>query len=368
LKSKILFLLHLPPPIHGSTVVGKNIKESKRINNSFDCRFINLGTSKNINEIGKKGIFKMLRYLAILKNLLNQLMHFKPNLVYLAITAKGKAFYKDALIALIIKLFGFKIVYHFHNKGVSSRQDSFIDNLLYRLVFKNAEIILLSKLLFSDVKKYISPRHVHYCPNGIPYVSDIIKRSNEKDKTQLLFFSNLIESKGVFELLEACQILKRRSLLFHCNFVGEIGDVSKNKFVSKVKELGLNEVITYWGAKYGNEKNTIYKDADIFVLPTYYETFGIVILEAMMHKLPVISTFEGAIPEIVKDGITGILVHQNNVIELADKLEVLIKNPMLRQRMGREGQNRYMEKFTIDNFENNLITILKEIIMKNSSN
>jgi glycosyltransferase involved in cell wall biosynthesis len=289
-------------------------------------------------------------------------------LVYLAITAKGMAFYKDALIALIIKLFGFKIVYHFHNKGVKTRQNYFVDNLLYRLVFKNVEIILLSKFLFYDVQKYISPRHVHYCPNGIPYVSNNISKSNEKDKTQLLFVSNLIVSKGVFQLLEACQILKRRGLLFHCDFVGEIGDVSKNKFASKVKELGLNEFIKYLGPKYGIEKNNIYTDADIFVLPTHFETFGIVILEAMMHKLPVISTFEGAIPEIVKNGITGFLVHPNNVIELADKLEELIKNPMLRQKMGREGQNRFMKKFTIDNFENNLSMILKEIIKNNSLN
>jgi len=364
LKPKILFILHLPPPIHGSSVVGKNIKESKIINNSFDCSYINLGTSKNIQEIGKNGMSKILNYFSILWKVINQVIYFRPDLVYLSITAKGIAFYKDGLIALIIKLFGGKIVFHFHNKGVNIRQDYFMDNLLYNLILKNSEVILLSKYQYSDVQKYVPLKQIHYCPNGIPNVSDNIIRSKEKGNTQLLFFSNLIESKGVFVLLKACQILKQKGLQFHCNFVGEIGDVSKNKFQLKVTELGLHDVITYWGAKYGNEKKKFFKNTDVFVFPTYNETFGIVILEAMMHGLPVISTFEGAIPEIVKNGTSGFLVHQKKVLELAEKLEVLIKDPSLRLKMGHEGKNIYMKKFTIDVFENRLWTILEEIIHK----
>jgi len=52
-KPNIFFILHIPPPVHGSSVVGKAIQDSQVINQSFDCRYINLGTSRTIDEIGE---------------------------------------------------------------------------------------------------------------------------------------------------------------------------------------------------------------------------------------------------------------------------------------------------------------------------
>ena len=60
MKSKILFILHLPPPVHGSSMVGQYIKDSKVvINTSFDAQYINLSTSKTIDEIGKNPLLKL---------------------------------------------------------------------------------------------------------------------------------------------------------------------------------------------------------------------------------------------------------------------------------------------------------------------
>ena len=59
MKSKFLFILHLPPPVHGSAMVGQYIKDSKVVDNAFDARFINLSTSLTIDEIGKNPIVKV---------------------------------------------------------------------------------------------------------------------------------------------------------------------------------------------------------------------------------------------------------------------------------------------------------------------
>lgn len=368
MKSKILFILHLPPPVHGSSTVGQYIYESKIINNAFECRFINLSTSRLINEIGKKPIQKIGRYFSILCQVFKQLICFKPQLCYLAITAKGYAFYKDALIALMAKTFKVPLVYHFHNKGVSTRQHKAIDNFLYRRVFKNAHAILLSKYLYPDVEKYFTPEQVHYCPNGIPDIDfkqkKLEKRQNEK--IEILFLSNLIESKGVFVLLEACKILKQKGLAFHCTYVGGEGDVYAKQFQKKVKELGLTDQVVYVGKKYGEDKEEAFSKADIFAFPSHYhnETFGLVNLEAMQFSLPVISTFEGGIPDVVDDGKTGYLVPQKDVEKLAEKLEILIKNPDLRHRMGIAGRIKYENQFTLSVFENRLKDILTTIIQR----
>lgn len=364
MKKKILFILHFPPPVHGSSMVGQYIKESSQINTTFETTYINLGTSKSINDIGKKPLGKIISYLKIILQTIKQMLVFKPDVVYLAITAKGIGFYKDVVIAFIIKTFGIQLVLHFHNKGVCLNQHKKIDNFLYKQVFKNAKIILLSKLLYPDIEKYVTKENTSYCANGVPKIKEVSSNSEIVDKqVQLLFLSNLIESKGVFVLLEALKIIKERGVDFICNFVGGVGDISEEDFSIKVKELELDQKVFYLGKKYGDDKIEIFSNSDIFVLPTFYdnECFPLVLLEAMQYHLPLVSTFEGAIPEIIEDGVNGFLVKQNDAEALASMLETLIKKEELRLKMGEAGYLKYLNKYSLERFENNMVEILSKI-------
>ena len=361
-KSKVLFLLHLPPPVHGAAMVGKFIKESDQINQQFKTRYINLGTSREVDDIGRGGLAKWGRYASILWNTFYALLTFRPNLVYITLTANGTGFYKDAVIALLAKVFGKKVIYHFHNKGVNKRQDKTFDNWLYQRVFDGAEVILLSPHLYYDIEKYIPEEKVHYCPNGIPEMEIDSKKAlkNEKSTVHLLFLSNLIKSKGVFILLKACKILKERGLNFHCTFVGGEGDVTVQEFEHRVDEWSLQKVATYAGKKYGEEKERILESSDIFVFPTFYpkECFPLVLLEAMQASLPLVSTKEGGIPEIIEDGKNGYIVPPKDQKILADKLETLIEDKKLRKRMGANGRILYKKRFTVEMFEKRLAEIL----------
>lgn len=363
MKSKILFILHLPPPVHGSSMVGMYIKDSKLVDNTFDRQFINLSTSLSINEIGKNPIIKISRYFKIFFKILWNLINFQPNIVYLAITAKGIGFYKDLPIALLVKLFGKKLVLHFHNKGVSNNQHKLFDHLLYKILFKNSKVILLSKRLFSDVSKYVNINNVYFCPNGIPDVYDLKNKSQKTDIPEILFLSNLIESKGVYILLEALKLLKDEGVEFHCNIVGGEGDISSKELNKKISDLNLDENITYKGKKYSDEKNNILKSSDIFVFPTFYEyeTFGIVNIEAMMFKLPVISTDEGGIPEIVKNNETGFIIEKENSQQLFEKIKWLIDNPQKAKLMGETGRDYFLKNYTLEVFETRLVKILQDV-------
>jgi glycosyltransferase involved in cell wall biosynthesis len=366
MNKKVLFILHLPPPVHGSAMVGQYIKDSLLVNQEFDSRYINLGTSKSIDEIGKNPIKKVGSYLKIISNTFYHLLFFKPDLVYLAITAKGIGFYKDVVVAFLVKLFGVTVVLHFHNKGVSENQDRFFDDLFYKVVFKNTKVILLSKYLYYDIKKYVDEAAVFYCPNGIPEINFYTKREvqNNNKTVQLLFLSNLIEAKGVFVLLEACKQLQIKQLSFHCTFVGGESDITAHQFNQRVAALGLEEIAHYAGRKYEVEKNAEFSKAAIFILPTYYhnECFPLTLLEAMQFALPVVSTFEGGIPDIVEDGVTGFLIPQQNAQALADKLEILIKDEVPRIKMGEIGRMKYEKEFTLCQFENRVVHILNSVL------
>lgn len=366
MKKRILYILHYPPPVHGSSVMGLQIKESKVINADYDARYINLGTSKSIDEIQKFTFGKIFSYISILIQVLRNLIIHRPDLCYLAITVEGAPFYKDTVVVLLVKIFRVKLVYHLHNKGVSNRQEKFLDNLLYHFVFKNTDVILLSSYLYPDIQKYVPLTAIHYCPNGTQPIDNIIRKKRTNDSNEILFLSNMIESKGVFVLLDACKILKKKNLHFHCTFVGGRGDITEKQFQEKVVTSELTNYVDYVGKKLGNEKDAFFAKADIFAFPTYYEkeTFGLVNLEAMQYELPVVSTYEGGIPDVVENGVTGFLVPQKDSAGLAEKLELLIQDKELREELGKNGRIRYEQNFTLQHFEHTFSITLKQIISK----
>ena len=365
MKKKILFLLHTPPPVHGSSLVGSYIQKSTIIGETFQTTYINIGTSLSVADIGKKNISKVATFLKLLYSLIKTLNTIKPDLVYIAITSKGIGFYKDFFFVLISKLLGYKIVFHFHNKGVSLNQNKIIDNFLYWLAFSNTNAIILSQRLYDDIKKYFNKKAVNVCPNGIPEekIETSIPLSYTKKETHFLYLSNLYKSKGVHILLKALKLLKNQSKDFRCSIVGGEGDVSTQELNSLIKKMDLEKEVVYLGKRYGEEKTQIFKMADVFVFPTYYdyETFGLVNIEAMMYGLPVISTREGAIEDIVVDCETGFLVKRKDHNDLAKKMKLFINTPEKISKMGKKAQERFFQKFTLTTFENNLLNILLEL-------
>ncbi len=163
-------------------------------------------------------------------------------------------------------------------------------------------------------------------------------------------------------LLDACKLLKNNNYSFECHFVGDWANVSEKDFKQYVAKNSLSDCIFSHGKKYNEEKLYFYYSSDIFILPTFNECFPLVLLEAMQFQLPVVSTNEGGIPEIIIDGVTGFIIPQNNPVKLADTLCMLINNAGLISQMGAAGKKRFQENFTIKHFENRMLSILEKVI------
>lgn len=168
---KVLFIVPLPPPVHGSSMVCEQIRQSVKINAAFDCRYVNLSTSRGNDEVAgfspllilKKGT----RFLDSFLQTFWLLLTFRPQKCYVAIACRGVGFLKDAPFALLAKLFGCKIILHQHNKGMASYVNRPIYRWLLPLVYRNATVILLSWLLYDDVSAVVKREQVRICPNGI---------------------------------------------------------------------------------------------------------------------------------------------------------------------------------------------------------
>ena len=326
MKPRILFILHLPPPIHGAAMMGKYIQESELINSSFDCFCINLATAGSLSDIGHVSLEKLLKYLLLLRYISHVVKEIRPELVYITPNAGGKAFFKDFIVVQMLKSMGCKIIAHYHNKGVSAYQSKWIYNFLYKRFFSNLKVILLAENLYKDIAKYVKREDVYICPNCIPSsCKEEMEARRNNVIPHLLFLSNLLISKGVIVLLDALKILKEKEYTFVCQFIGgETAEINAVQFFEEVNKRELSDLVTYVGRKVREEKEAFFRQADIFVFPTYYETFGLVNLEAMEYKLPVISTNEGGIPDIVKDGENGLICEKQNPVSLADCIAKLL--------------------------------------------
>lgn len=362
---KILFLLHLPPPNYGVTNINKCIFE-RMINKELQINLVAINTAKKLEQIEKKTINKIITLFSILRGLLCKLCKNKYYLCYFSLTPTGIGFYKDMVLVLLVKLFGIKILYHMHGKGILQNSKSF-NKILYRLCFKNSKVILTSFSLFDDVSMYVRKDDVYIIPNAVELrignkdFDKVVESRAAKGKINLLFLSNMTRSKGVFYVLKAAKILKDKNYDFKLYFAGGWFDIIPKEFTDEVNALDLNEYISYLGFLEGEAKDDIFKKADVFVYPTFNDTFPLVLLEAAQFGLPIISTYEGAIPDIIDDNITGFLIPKKDYQTLAEKIDVLFNNKNLRLEMGKAARSKFLQEYTFDKLENRILDIFSKL-------
>lgn len=166
----------------------------------------------------------------------------------------------------------------------------------------------------------------------------IIPQYEKTESDQILCVANYLPGKGLIYLIEAFYQINRRNFTLH--LVGNPKKSSKyfNNMKTTVEKLNLTKDVYFHDGTDRENLQNLYSQANIFVLPTLKETFGIVLIEAMHYGLPIITTKVGAIPDLVIDGENGLLVPPSNSQALAEALSKLVENPELRKKIGNKNR------------------------------
>jgi glycosyltransferase involved in cell wall biosynthesis len=357
-NKKILFLGRFPPPIHGAAKMNefyfKGLDSEKEIN----IKKIKLNYSSDVGDLGKFNLKKFFGVFIVLYSLIKQLITLKPNIIYFEIAPRGFAFFRDSLFVIVCKLFRKDIIFHIHARN-------FTRSKYAKFIFNNTKTIILSELLYKNIKTIVNKKNTFILNNGIPNeltqkeFKKIIKTRQMNKKYNLLFLSNMMESKGSLETLEICKELKKKKINFKCNFAGAWdNEETQKRWIKLRKENDLIKECKYLGLIKGKKKKEILSKTDMLIFPTNYghECFPVVILESFMFGIPVMTYNTGAIKNIVKKSYLGYVSKTNNPNDLIKEIRKRIKKKTQQVKIRNHFKKHYLLKNTIKKLKKILIT------------
>lgn len=266
------------------------------------------------------------------------------------------------IISLVKKL---NVIFNIHGDDLltTTKTAHKLRNIAIPLL-KKAKNIVVPTEYFKDVllceMPFVNPRRIIISPSGGISKRFFVKYELKKNNGiyKIGYVSRIDQGKGWDILLMALSILKETGLQFVAEFYGRGAEV--NLFRVKVRELGLNDVVNYYGPKSHEELPDIYKTFDVFVFPTIRdgESLGLVGLEAMAAGVPVIGSEIGGLKSYIKDNINGIMFTPGDFRGLAEKLKLFFAYPDERRNsMSKEA------KLTASEYESSLVnnTLFKNI-------
>ena len=191
------------------------------------------------------------------------------------------------------------------------------------------------------------------------------------DTPILLFVGRIERLKGIDTLLESAAVVSRTCAGRNLKvlIVGGGGQTAEeNAEIRRIwqlhQDLNLEEQVEFVGSKPQEMLPLYYSAADITVMPSHYESFGMVAVESMASGTPVIASNVGGLSFTVKDGVTGYLVPEENHFVLAEQVHHLLKNPDVREQMGRQAAEHALQ-FSWSNIATQIIDVYDTEIISN---
>ena len=228
------------------------------------------------------------------------------------------------------------------------------NRILYRWMGKNQNHIIKKSIVFAN-NEILYSKNIHKAKKIFKIKTSTINKKDFYDKRdtcqnkiiKLIFVGRLEESKGLFELYKALSELKKLNYTIHLTIVGW-----KSKFINQLNKyadkFNIKDSISILGyVKLGKDLFNLYREHDIFVLPTKFDAFPRSITEAMSQSLPVITTTVGGIPKRLTNKKNALLISPANSKQLTEAIVEVITNKKLRKLLIKEGK-KIAEECTLD--------------------
>lgn len=367
-KINILHVGPFPPPYSGLNVSLKNFLDS---NSLKDCNNFIYNISTGIipgksDKLKLPSFKRILRHLIIAVNVVKEIKKNKIDILHFQGSSHDFSFIGNWLSILAAKILGAKVLWHIHDdlsdKKVIFPGTSFISRQIFNSLIRFSDVVATlsskSKKIIENLNKKIK---VVVIPPCISISSNNKKQFGQTNFT-VLYVGWLIKDKGIFDLIKIAKILYDRKIdVKFCVLGTGMSEIETNDVFTKIGELELQDIIDIKGVVIGEEKEKYYQNSTVFISPTYWDAFPLVILEAMAFGLPIITTKVGGIPEIIGEEGKAIFHEPGDIEGMVNSIILLKENAHLCGEMGEKNKNRFENNFHVEKIASKTLAIYYEL-------
>ncbi|HET9471952.1 MAG TPA: glycosyltransferase family 4 protein, partial [Usitatibacter sp.] len=252
---------------------------------------------------------------------------------------------KSAYMAAAL-LAGWPVIFHLHGGGFArfvSQECGPLARRAVRFFLDRATVIVVVSERWAGWMHGITANPRIICvPNPVA-LPPAVERPRERGL--VAFAGRCREAKGVFDLLDAMSEVapSQPALRLECAGDGDLG-----RMVERAAALGIGERVRLRGWIGARERDDLLTRASVFALPSHAEALPVSLLEAMAAGCAVVATRVGGIPDLVEDGVNGLLVPPRDPAALARALRTLLDDPELASRLGRAARATVAERYTLE--------------------
>ncbi|MDJ0567876.1 MAG: glycosyltransferase [Pleurocapsa sp. MO_192.B19] len=199
---------------------------------------------------------------------------------------------------------------------------------------------------------------------------ECINHQAQSSPIRLISIARLVEKKGLQYSIQAVAQLIPRHPHLEYQIVGD--GVLKQDLEQLIEQLNVGDNVKLLGWRQQQEVASIIEQAHIVLAPSVTssdrdcEGIPVSLMESMAKGLPVISTYHSGIPELIEDGVSGYLVPERDIADLAEKIEYLIVNPEIKQKMGQAGRKRVETDYNIELLNDRLVQTFQQLMQTNT--
>ena len=343
-----------------STHVNMLLASSLRQN--FELMHFRVGSEgREEGTLGKLG-----RYLFSPPQLAAFLARSRADIVHLNTSLDAKAYWRDLAYLAVARLLGRRVVNQIHggpNPADFFPRSRLLTWILRQFLVRSDAVTVLSSGEFAAYRAFDGRINVHRVPNAIDPVGliDEPRSENRHDPLRLVYVGRIIESKGLFEAVDALRQLHQQGRRFTFMVAGAGRDELRLR--EAVRAAGIEDRTRLLGPVFGAAKNRLWLESDVLVFPSRHaEGLPYALLEAMAAGCVPIVTPVAAIPDVVQSGLQGFLVPANDPTRLAAAVAQLDDDRPRLAQMTQAARRRISESYTIARLAADFEAVYRQVL------
>ena len=363
-KIKVLLAGHLPPPVGGVGTYYQSLLSSSlpdRVNLLF------VQTSTHNRELSQSGRATFSNLIAAMKDCVRffrAVASFRPRICHIG-TAFGLSFIKHSMCVFIARIFGSRVLLHPHcSLSALYMEHNKVWRWYFRQVIRQTHGVVALSKEWMQLPQIVRGCKVHSLPNAIdlaPYqglAQQRLAHSHNNGVVHVLYLGYIGQAKGSFDLLDAAQCLSSKGVGVAFDLAGsELHPGELDLMRQKIDAANMSRVVKIHPPVLSAEKLVFFRDGDIFVYPSYSEGMPMAVIEAMASGLPIVAATVGGLPDLVREGVNGMLVEPGRSDQLAAALLRISSDSRLRHTMQENSAQIAREEYDIEQHVFKLVEI-----------